>query len=109
MADENRDDREVQEGKLFALIGYLWILCLVPLFLKKDNKFALFHGKQGLVLFMGEIALSIMGIIPILGWAIFFLGSFLFGFLSLIGMVQAILGNYWKMPLVGEIAENIKL
>ena len=45
-------DKEIQEGKMYAVIAYLGILCLVPLLLKKENKFALFHGKQGLVLFI---------------------------------------------------------
>ena len=108
MADDKGVDTVVREGKIYALVSYLWILCLIPLFFKKENKFALFHGKQGLILFIGEIAISIMGVIPIIGWAIFFLGSLAFGVLSLAGMVQAILGNYWKMPVIGEIAEKIE-
>ena len=109
MAEEKGVDPVVQEGKIYALVSYLWILCLIPLFFKKGNKFALFHGKQGLALFIGEIAISIIGVIPFIGWAIFFLGSFVFGVLSLAGMIHAILGNYWKMPFIGEIAEKIQL
>ncbi|MBI5144164.1 MAG: zinc ribbon domain-containing protein, partial [Candidatus Omnitrophica bacterium] len=48
------NDKEVLEGKPFAILSYLWILCLVPLILKKENRFAMFHAKQGLVLFIGE-------------------------------------------------------
>ena len=44
-------NKEIEDGKIWAFIGYWWILFLVPLLGKKDNKFALFHGKQGLVLF----------------------------------------------------------
>ena len=33
------EDREVQEGKIFAMLAYLSVLCLVPLLLKKQNKF----------------------------------------------------------------------
>jgi len=53
-------DAEVQDAKFFAAVGYINILCFVPLFLKKDNKFAQFHGKQALVLFILEIAASIL-------------------------------------------------
>ena len=108
MAGDKHENREIRDGKLFAFVSYLWILCLLPLFLKSDNKFAVFHGKQGLILFIGEIAISVIGIIPIIGWAVFFTGSFLIGVLSLVGMIQALSGNYWKMPIVGEIAESVK-
>ena len=72
------EDKEVQEGKIFAVIGYLGILCLIPLLFKKDNKFALFHGKQGLVLFLGWIAVGIVMMIPVLG-LIAFLCFFIIG------------------------------
>ena len=101
------EDKEVLEGKPYAILAYLWILCLVPLILKKENKFALFHAKQGLVLFIGELAISFIAVIPILGWMILFLGTMLFGVLSLIGIVQVLVGNFWKMPVVGDIAEKI--
>lgn len=102
------DDKEVLEGKPYAILSYLWILCLVPLILKKENKFAVFHAKQGLVLFIGELAVAFIGIIPILGWMILFFGTILFSLLSLIGIVQVLMGNLWKMPVVGDIAEKIK-
>ncbi|NQT23292.1 MAG: hypothetical protein HQ579_07665 [Candidatus Omnitrophica bacterium] len=103
------ENKEIQEGKIYAVIGYLWILCLVPLLLKKENKFALFHAKQGLILFICEIALAIVGIVPVLGWLISMLGWLACGILSLVGMVQALMGNYWKMPIVGDYAEKISL
>ncbi|MCM8760784.1 MAG: DUF4870 domain-containing protein [Candidatus Omnitrophica bacterium] len=106
--DYKYDEKEVLEGKPYAILAYLWILCLIPLLLKKDNKFALFHAKQGLVLFIGEIIIGIVGIIPFIGWLIAFFGTILFSVLSLIGIVQALNGKYWKMPVVFDIAEPIK-
>ena len=106
--DANQDS-QIEDGKIFAVIGYLGILCLVPLLLKKNNKFALFHGKQGLVLFIGEVGASIITIIPILGQIIWILAVMVFGILSLVGIVQSLMGNYWRMPVIGEIAEKISL
>ena len=102
------EGKVIQEGKIFAVIGYLGILCLVPLVFKKENKFALFHGKQGLVLFIGEIAASIIMMIPVLG-VIGLLAFFVFGILSLIGIVQTLAGNYWKMPIVGDLADKFNI
>lgn len=101
------EDKEIQEGKIFAILGYIGVLCLVPLLLKKDNKFALFHGKQGLILFIFEIAAGIVSIIPVLGWMVGILSLIVFPVLSLIGIVRSLMGEYWKMPVLGELAEKI--
>ena len=102
------EDKEIQEGKIYAVIGYLWILCFIPLLLKRENKFALFHGKQGLVLFLGEIAAGIIMMIPILG-LIGLLFLFIFAVISLIGIIQALMGNYWKMPVVSDLADKFNI
>ena len=52
-------DKTIEDGKIWAFVGYWWILFLVPLLGKKDNKFASFHGKQGLVLFVFWVAVFI--------------------------------------------------
>ncbi|MFC1699643.1 DUF4870 domain-containing protein [Candidatus Omnitrophota bacterium] len=103
------EDKEVREGKMFAVLAYLSILCFLPLILKKDNKFAFHHGKQGLVIFLGEVALGVLAWIPLLGWVLAPLGALLLFVLSLVGLIQALMGNYWKCPVVAELADKIKL
>jgi len=39
-------EQEIEEGRALAGIGYLWILFLVPLLAKPDNKFCKAHAKQ---------------------------------------------------------------
>lgn len=102
-------DSEIEDAKFFAAIGYINILCFVPLFLKKGNKFAQFHGKQALVLFILELAASILKIVPILGDLVFTLAFVIFGILSLVGIVKVLMGEYWDMPMLSEIAEKITL
>ena len=101
-------DKQVLEGKIFAILAYLSILCIIPLVFKKDNPFALFHGKQGLVLFIGQVAVFILTVIPIFEWMfrplIFVLLVFSFA-----GMIQALKGEYFRMPVVSEIADKITL
>jgi uncharacterized membrane protein len=101
------DDHQVLEGKVLALLSYLSILCIIPLVFKKENPFVLQHGKQGLVLFLGEVAVFIIQII--LGEWIFRLGAFILGVLSFIGIIAVLKGRYIKIPLVSGIAENITL
>ena len=71
------NDSDIQANKTVAALSYLWILFLVPLLLKRDSKFAQFHAKQGLVLFIIEFLVWI----PFIGWllmiAIFVLWVFI--------------------------------
>lgn len=102
-------DPEIQEAKFFAAIGYLNLLCFVPLVLKKQNKFAQFHGKQALVLFILEIAAGILKVVPALGDLVFTVAFVVFGILSLVGIIKVLMGEYWEMPVVFEISNRISL
>jgi uncharacterized membrane protein len=99
--------QQINEGKVFAILSYLSILCIIPLVFKKDNPFVLKHGKQGLILFMGEVAVFIVHII--LGQWILRLGMFIFGVFSFIGLIAALQGRDAQLPIVTKLAETITL
>jgi len=102
-----QEEQEIREGKFFAIISYVVFLCIITLVLKKDNKFALYHARQGLVLFVLEVAAFILSIIPILGWLIGVFGYALFLLVSIWGIMQSALGIYCKIPVVSDIAEKV--
>ena len=102
-------DNTVPEGKFFAIISYIAFFCIVTLILKKDNKFALYHAKHGLVLFICEVVSFILTVIPLLGALINAVGFTLFACVSIWGIYQAFKGNYSTIPLVTKIAEKITL
>jgi len=97
----SEEQKDINENKLVAAIGYIWILCLVPLLLKKNSKFCQFHAKQGLVLFIIEL----LGMIPFVGWVLF-IAAVIY---SVYGIVQALDGKYWEAPIIGEYAKKINL
>ena len=102
-------DPEIEDGKFFAAIGYLNVLCFVPIILKKGNRFAQFHGKQALVLFILEVAACILKVIPILGDLMFTIAFVVFSILSLVGIVKVLMGEYWEMPVIYEFSNRITL
>jgi len=102
-------DKEIEEGRLFAILAYISFLCFVPLFLKKDNRFAFFHAKQGLVIFIGEILAAVLSAIPFFGAIVQFLAILVFSLASVIGIIQVLMGQYWKMPYVYPVAEKINI
>ena len=110
MPEEKKETPEVKEERLMAAIAYIWILCLVPLLTKKNNKYCQWHAKQGLVLFIVSFAVMILGMIPFFGWLIIFpLGWLLIIVLSLLGIVNALQGKKWEMPFLGKYAKQIKI
>ena len=97
--------KDVEDNKIYAAIGYIGILFLIPLLVAKDSAFAQFHAKQAINLFILSFIGSTVGsILPIIGWFIILpvvaIGSFV---LAIIGIINAINGKMEKLPLIGEI------
>ncbi len=99
---------QIIEGKVLAFLAYLPFLCILPLVFKKDNAFVLSHGKQGLVIFVGEIGVFIIHIIPLFDW-VFRLGMFVLLALSFWGMIAVLNGRALRLPVVSRIADQITL
>ena len=98
--------KNIFEDKIFAVMSYLWIICIIPLIFKKDNKFVLNHGKQGLVIFVCVVCVFVASIL--FDW-ILRPGLFLFGVLSVWGIIESLRGNSLKIPVVSEVADKITL
>ena len=102
-------NKNIDDDKVIAAIGYLGILCLVPLLAKKDSEFAMHHGKNGLVLLITWLILWVGNIIPLLGQLIWFLGSIVLLVMVIIGISKALSGEKWEMPVLGQYTDKIKL
>lgn len=107
------DAKDVQDNKVMAAIGYIGVLCFVPLLMAKESKFAQFHGKQGLVLFIIDVIVmfvtAVVGWIPLIGWLIAFVLSIGVIVVSILGLVKALSGEWYEMPVIGELAKKINL
>ena len=99
--------------QVMAILAYLGILVLVPLFAAKESKFARYHTNQGLVLLIaGIIYLIGETIVSTICYAIFWQIGFVistilalvwWGFLALaiIGIIRAVKGEKKPLPLLG--------
>jgi uncharacterized membrane protein len=98
-------DQDVEANKTLAALSYIWILFLIPLLTKRDSKFAQFHAKQGLVLFIIEIFSGLIIWFPLFGqlFALFLVIT------SVMGAVKAYNGEWWEMPAVYEWSKKVKL
>lgn len=101
--DESLD--VVGEGKTIAIISYITIFGLLIAFLMnndKKNSFASYHLRQSLGLGLTGLALSVVNIIPILGWLVSILGSIFLIILWVIGLMGALNGKEKPVPFLGE-------
>ncbi len=104
----------IDEGRSVAWLSYLSILLVIPLVLQKDNPYTKFHVKQGLVLLILEIILSVVSkllvFIPFLGP---FLASLIIPLawifvlvLIIMGIINALQGKTQRLPLIGAFGEK---
>lgn len=108
------DAKDIADNKVIAILSYLGILVLVPIFGAKGSKFARFHANQGLVLCITAVVYSIAysiltGILIAVSWRLYAAFSGIFGFVSLIfavwvilGIVNAIGGKAKELPVIGK-------
>ena len=102
-----------KKGK--AILAYLAILVLIPIFTAKDDLYTRFHANQGLVIFIINILIngisqstanmvSEMSFVPalIVSGLLGLLGIFFF-VLNIIGIINAATGKMKPLPLIGGI------
>lgn len=117
--DEQKTHSEVavhppdEQTRILAMLGYIPLLCILPLFAAKKDAFALWHGKQGLVITFLALIESVL--VPRLIVVIPFFGGMLASACSLAVLILAVLGGWhaykgekWELPFVGKFAQNIK-
>ena len=108
------DERVVAAGSY--LLGF--ITGIVVLVLEKSNRFVRFHALQSIVTF-GALAIiigaldllgGIIGIIPLLGWAVAFIIGLIVKLIGLVGVVAWLWlmysswkGREFRVPIIGDI------
>ena len=97
------DAKDIADNKIIALFSYLGILFLIPLLACPNSKYARFHANQGLVLFLTNIILGIIAVIPILGWIVGGIGSVVTFILAILGIVNAVTGKAKELPIIGNV------
>ncbi len=98
-------EADVEENKLLAAVSYIWILFLIPLLGKRHSKFAQFHAKQGLVLFLVELVISLFVWVPLIGQLLVIVAIII----SVLGFIKAYNGEWWQTPFIYKWSEKLKI
>ncbi len=93
------------EGLLCYVLGF--ITGILFLILEKENRFVRFHAMQSTTTFIILLVVSVvLGIIPFIGWALSSLIGLIALILWLLLMFEAFKGEKYKLPFVGDFAED---
>lgn len=109
---EEKTSTEIKKSgqiDILALLSYVGILFILPLMVRKEDQFVQFHAKQGLVLFLAELAVSIWQAVPVIGWTTAPLLALVCFIFSIIGIVNVINGKKQELPLIGQYADKFKI
>lgn len=97
------------DPNLAALLSYLlgFVTGILFLVIERRSSYVRFHAYQSTVTFLGLVVLQfVCGFVPLIGW----IASALLGVASLVVwvlmMVKAIQGERYKLPIVGDLAEE---
>lgn len=98
--------RKIDENRIYAFLSYIFFLCVIPLIYRKDDPFVQSHARQGLALFLCEVAVLLLTIlIPLLARPLWF-ACFLLAFW---GMLMALKGRQVTLPFIAALSERIVL
>jgi len=82
-----------------------WITGFVFILLEQENKFVRFHAMQSIIVFGSIFVIgTVMGWIPLLGWAIAAMLGVLGFILWIVLMVKAYQGELYKLVWAGNLA-----
>ncbi len=98
-----------EETRKIAIIAYLTIIGLVIAFIMNNDKkapFASYHIRQSFGLAICGLTFGMIGIIPILGWILSFVGIFLLCFMWIKGLLNAIKEKEKPVPFLGKKFEE---
>lgn len=109
MSETNKKTSSGLEQNVAGLLCYLlgFITGIIFLVIENDNKFVRFHAYQSTITFGSIFVINIiLTFIPILGWILTVLIAPLTFILWIVLMIKAYQGQYFKLPIVGDIAKN---
>lgn len=86
------------DSKLFGALSYLGPLFLLPMIFKREDKFAGFHAKQGMILFIFNILSRFLRRVPVLG-ALMKLFRY---YCIYVGMKSSVDGRKEELPYIGK-------
>ena len=99
------DKKDIEDNKIIACLSYLSLLFLIPLLAKRESRYCQEHAKQGLIVFVASLIGGLVFWVPVVGWIIYLV----FWAAVIIAFVKCLMGEFWEVPLIGQLRHKIHL
>jgi uncharacterized membrane protein len=106
--DTDWENRPSEDRRMAAIMAYIPFLCFIPLIKMRNDSYAYFHARQGLVLFFIEVIAFIFSFphLSQLFWIAILIGCI---GAAIAGVMFAVQGKTYKLPIVGQLADKLKM
>ncbi|MBQ7066024.1 MAG: hypothetical protein IJN92_04320 [Lachnospiraceae bacterium] len=91
------------DKKATGIIAYITLVGLIIAFCAGDKEGAKFHLNQALAIWIVNLALTVLGWIPVIGWILSLVGGIFVFVCWVMGLVYAIKEEEKEVPLIGKI------
>ncbi|HOX40580.1 MAG TPA: DUF4870 domain-containing protein [bacterium] len=111
MSEEPKESAPAPKSQNTGMAVIAYIIFFLPLLTDaKNDPFVKFHVKQGLVLLIFWVIISVLGtIIPFIGWFLIApIGGLIALILLILGIVNALGGKETPLPMIGKYGESFK-
>ena len=94
----------VDHTTLMSVLAYLGPLVFIPLLVEKEDHFVRFHVRQGLVLFVIEAAIWVLGDMMYGLWGLIRIFNIVTVVFMVIGIINAVQKKEKELPFIGQFA-----
>lgn len=92
-----------ETSRRMGMLSYIWGLWLLPMLFRRDDPFAMYHAKQGLILSVVSAVASVAGSIIGLGWVVTVARIFMI----IKGIDTAKEGKMEPLPYIGNLISKL--
>lgn len=100
--------RPSEDRRMAAIMAYIPFLCFIPLIKMRDDPYAYFHARQGIVLFFIEIIAFVFSFphLSQLFWTVIIIACV---GAAVAGIVFSIQGRMYKLPIIGDLSDRLRM
>ncbi len=108
-SEASQEKKDSSSVNMIAILSYLGILLIIPLMTSRNDDFVKYHVKQGIVLLVTAVAISLIAWFPIIGWIAGFFAWIGCVILAIIGIINVVQGKKKQLPIIGQFADKFKI
>jgi len=107
-SEASQEKKDSSSVNMIAILSYLGILLIIPLMTSRNDDFVKYHVKQGIVLLVTAVAISLIAWFPIIGWIAGFFAWIGCVILAIIGIINVVQGKKNNFPLLDSLLISLK-